>query len=408
MVRGLLSFGGIFAAALIAFSYVSKETGGTDLLSLFRPLPEVNETYQRGFRSDAVSRINAARSPLEVEEARVDDEIQTFLARFVKEHPNPGEIELESVFNTLQLKFPGAQYLAANLVTSGDRESLISKLAGWTAAASPDFNTVNTAVFTQGRRIGALAVMARRIPPFSLEAANAKGGRFFNKCPHCGEVHALEVEKESRTLILSCPYCDLPFDVLAADTTGQIRRAPDFFDGFRLLEDPTTVNQLSDEQRIIALWQRITDQCEYQLDQDHSADGEREVWKHSRETWDDEAGDCEDTSILLADALMSAGFDARVAIGWNGNIGQHAWVVVKAGGFQYVLESTLQDEITSESLVPVAEAAAFYQPEQLFDRENLYFTQANEEAFRRDYFSAALWERLPVGDETNAPQLSLR
>ncbi|MDF1824442.1 MAG: transglutaminase-like domain-containing protein [Verrucomicrobiales bacterium] len=408
MVRGLLCFGGILAAALIAFSYVSKEAGESGLLSLFRPLPEVNETYQRGFRSDAISRINAARLPLNVDGARVDDEIQAFLARFVEQHPNPGEIELESVFNTLQLKFPGAQYLAANLVTSGERESLISKLAGWTAAASPDFDTVNTTVFTQGRRMGALAVMARRIPAFSLEAANEKGGRFFNECPHCGEVHALEVEKESRTLILSCPYCDLPFDVLAADTKGQIRRAPDFFEGFRLLEDPSAASQLSDEERIVALWQRITDQCEYQLDQDHSIDGEREVWKHSRETWDDKAGDCEDTSILLADALISAGFDTRVAIGWNGNIGQHAWVVVKAGGIQYVLESTLQDEISLASLVPAVDAAAFYQPEQLFDRENLYFTRADEAAFRRDYFSPVLWERLSVQRDGKSPQLSFR
>ncbi len=408
MVRGLLCFGGLMVAVLIAYSVGMKPSGGFDLASLFRPLPEVNEAYQRGFRSDAIAQINRARIPLNVEQAGVDQEVQTFLHAVVDQHPRPDEIELETVFNDLQSRFPGAQYLAANLVTSASREELLGKLAGWTAVASPDFNSVNTAVFTHGRRLGALAVMSRRIPAFSLREANDRGGRFFNRCQNCGEVHALEVEKESRTLILSCPYCDLPFDVLAADTSGQIRRAPDFFDGFQLIEDANARGGQSDEERIVALWQRITDQCEYQLDQDHSADGEREVWKHSRQTWNEKAGDCEDTSILLADVLISAGFDARVAIGWNGNIGQHAWVVVRAGDRQYVLESTLQDEITMESLVVSAQAAAFYQPEQLFDRDSLYFTEGDEADFRQDYFSPSLWKRLPVSREAQSPGLSLR
>ncbi|MDF1657391.1 MAG: transglutaminase-like domain-containing protein [Verrucomicrobiales bacterium] len=408
MVRGLLCFGGFLVAALIAYSFGSKQSGGFDLANLLRPLPEVDESYQRGFRSDAIAHINRARVPLNVDQAGVDDDIQTFLRAFVGEHPRPEEIELDVVFNDLQSQFPGAQYLAANLVTSGSREELLGKLAGWTAVASPDFNTVNTAVFTHGRRLGALAVMARRIPAFSLRAANEEGGRFFNQCPHCGKVHALEVEKESRTLILSCPYCELPFDILAADTSGTIKRAPDFFDGFKLMEQPEVASQMSSEQRIMALWQRITDQCDYQLDQDHSDEKEREVWKNSRQTWDEKAGDCEDTSILLADALISAGFEARVAIGWNGNIGQHAWVVVKSGDRQYVLESTLQDNITLENLVIASKAAAFYQPEQLFDRENLYFTEADESDFRRDYFSPSLWRKLPVRNDLKAPTLSLR
>lgn len=409
MVRSLLCFGAFVAVVAIAFSVALTRTGNVDLVSLLRPMPEVDDTYQRGFRSDAIAKINRARVPLRLEEAGVDHEIQEFLRAFVDSHPRPDEIELDTVFNDLQSQFPGAQYLAANLVTSGTREELLGKLAGWTAAASPDFNTVNTAVFSKGRQLGALAVMARRIPAFSLQEANERGGKFFNRCPHCGEVHALELEKESRTLILSCPYCELPFDVLAVDTTGRIRRASDFFDGFKLPEDPSTVVGGSAEERIVALWQQVEKQCEYQLDQDHSDDREREVWKNSRQTWNEGAGDCEDTSILLADVLLSAGFEARVAIGWNGNIGQHAWVVVKVEERQYVLESTLQDTITVESLIPTSEAAAFYQPEQLFDRENLYFTEAEALDFRQDYFSPSLWKKLPIPREpSSAPALSFR
>lgn len=408
MVRGFLCFGGLVAAALVAYSFGTKQPGGFDAANLFRSLPEVDEAYQRGFRSDAIASVNRARVPLNLEEAGVDEEIQAFLHAFVEGASDPDAIELDDVFNDLQSQFPGAQYLAANLVTSSSREDLLGKLAGWTAVASPDFNTVNTTVFTHRRRIGALAVMARRIPEFSLREANQRGGRFFNRCPHCGEVHALEVEKESRTLILSCPYCDLPFDVLAADSEGEIRRAPDFFDQFALLEHPDAKVRMTPEQRILALWQRIADECDYELDQEHSKDREREVWKHSRQTWEEKAGDCEDTSILLADVLISAGFEARVAIGWNGNIGQHAWVVVKAGDRQYVLESTLQDTITSDHLLITSQAADFYQPEQLFDRENLYFTRAEEKDFRLDYFSPGIWRKLPVKQETGGPNLSFR
>lgn len=408
MVRGFLCFGGLVAAALIAYSFGTKQPGGFDAASLFRSLPEVDEAFQRGFRSDAIAKVNRARVPLNVGEVGVDEEIQAFLLSFVEENIDPDEIELDEVFNSLQSRFPGAQYLAANLVTCSSRDELLSKLTGWTAVASPDFNTVNTTVFTHGRRIGALAVMARRIPEFSLREANQSGGRFYNSCPHCGEVHALEVEKESRTLILSCPYCDLPFDVLAADADGQIRRASDYFDGFALREHPDAKTQMTAEQRILALWQRIADQCDYQLDQDYSEERGSEVWKFSRQTWEEKAGDCEDTSILLADVLISAGFEARVAIGWNGNIGQHAWVVVKAGDKQYVLESTLQDTIRSEHLLITTEAADFYQPEQLFDRENLYFTEAEERDFRQDYFSPSLWRKLPVKRESGVPSFSLR
>jgi hypothetical protein len=61
-----------------------------------------------------------------------------------------------------------------------------------------------------------------------------------------------------------------------------------------------------------------------------------------------------------------------------------------------------------ESLVIASEAAAFYQPEQLYDRENLYFTEADESDFRRDYFSPSLWKKLPVRADQRAPRLSLR
>jgi hypothetical protein len=212
-------------------------------------------------------------------------------------------------------------------------------------------------------------------------------------------IHALELDRDSRTLILSCPHCDLPFEVLAVDTRGRIRRAMEFLEGFSLPAPPKTTAS-SDEEKILALWRVVAERCEYELDQDRaddSGDGNREVWKTSAETWAEASGDCEDTSILLADVLIEAGFEARVAIGWNGNIGQHAWVVVKAGDRQYLLETTLQKDIGREDLSEVAAAASFYQPEQLFDREQIYYSTARPERFTKDYFAKDVWKPVPHG-----------
>lgn len=330
MVRGAISFGGLLLVAGVAFLFGAKRPDGWDLRGFWRPLPKIDAALQRGFRSDAMVRANLVRIPAGVEEVRGDEPIQRFLEAFVGSHPDPEEIELDEVFDGLQAEFPGAQYLAANLITASSREDLLAKLSAWTAMANPDFDSLNTSVFRAGSSLGALGVMSRRIPEFSLAAANQGGGRFHNACPHCGNVHALELDRESRTLILSCPHCDLPFDVLATGSSGEIRRAPEFLEGFSH-PDLEGFEALESRERLAALWAEVADRCDYELDRERSSgpsgsglSKSREVWKRSSETWNEAAGDCEDTAILLADVLIGAGYEARVAIGWNGNIGQHA------------------------------------------------------------------------------------
>lgn len=406
MVRGLLSFGSVMLAAGLALSAGLHVSGRVDLLGIFRSMPEIDAAFQRGFRSDAMARINRVRLPGGVDEVKGDESLQTYLESFVLAHPKPADLELDEVFDAVQRRFPGAQYLAANLVTSRDREELLGKIGGWTAVANPEFDAINTTVFRAGGRLGALAVMSRRIPEFSLHAANEKGGRFHNRCPHCNEIHALELDRDSRTLILSCPHCELPFDVLAVDISGEIRRATDFFEGFTLPGAPVPQTG-SNEDRILALWQKVAAHCQYELDQERPSGDEdevRELWKRPSETWSEAAGDCEDTSILIADVLVGAGFDARVAIGWNGNIGQHAWVVVRAGGKQYLLETTLQQEVTREDLMELGEATDSYRPEQLFDEERIYYTTARPDRFGRDYFSESLWKAVPTPPSSQLSQ----
>lgn len=410
MVRGLYSFGSVVLTVGLALLIGLQKSGKVDVFGVLWSDPKVDETYQSGFRSDVMARINELRVPARVGEVRGDELLQGYLEKFVSSHAKPQDMELDEVFDALQSEFPGAQYLAANLITSTSRDDLVDKLSGWTAVANPDFDSIITTVFRAGPQIGVLGVMSKRIPEFSLRAANESGGRFHNRCPHCEVIHALELDRDSQTLILSCPHCDLPFDVLAVGSHNQVRRATDFMEGFHLLERNLASGSASELDRVVDLWGQVADHCEYQLDQDRSPEfggNQREVWKTSGETWHEAAGDCEDTAILLADVLISAGLDARVAIGWNGNIGQHAWVVVRVGGSQYVLESTLQKKIESGDLVDVESAAAFYQPEQLIDRNHIYYSTARPDRFRLDYFSPVLWKAIPK-PKSSTGDLSLR
>jgi len=47
----------------------------------------------------------------------------------------------------------------------------------------------------------------------------------------------------------------------------------------------------------------------------------------------------------------------------------------------------------------VEDSAVFYQPEQLFDRERLYYTSAKPEQFTKDYFSPEVWKSIPLESE---------
>lgn len=392
---------GFLALFLLAFLF---DFAGLSLV--WANTEKVDQSYKDSFQVEVLREFNDLREVADLAVLDEDVSLQGFLEEWVARQPDPALIDFDEVFAEVQEAYPGAQYLAANLATGSGREELIGKLSGWSSLGNPDFHAVNTVVFSTRHQLGALSLLSHSIPPYTLAAANAVGGRFYNTCPHCCKLHAVEIEKVPRTLILSCPSCSLPFAVLAANRDGEIRPVTSFFDYLKLPETEVTENPTSDEQRVLALWNKVEARCVYELD----AAGEnlQEVWKSSQETWSDGVGDCEDTAILLADVLLSAGFEARVAIGWNGNIGQHAWVVVRCGDQQYVLESTLEGLIETEQMSPLAEAAPFYQPEQLFDRDHVYVTKTTPEVFRADYFSPTIWQVIPEATSDSQHRLSQR
>lgn len=387
------------------------------------------EPVGEDFRGEILAAVNELRGEGNLRPAAWDGELQDFLARYLREHGVEGgggatdvetEVDLEDLFDALQAKMPEAQYLDAHWVGGANRPGLLETLRRWEGVRGRVFDRFSAQKFAGEGESRALVVMAGKLRRFSPEAVNEKAGRFFQECPHCREVHALEMARKPRTVVLSCPECGDPFELLAADTRGNMRRATDFFTGFALpgaVGDHSGVPaEAGDElDGVLAVWRGVARRCRYEADgeirgraaggpdglglgfglADAAVDGNaREIWKTPEETWRDRRGDCEDTSLLLADALISAGYRARVAIGRSEGLGPHAWCVVEAGGGQFVLESTWRDGIGRDALVPVAEAARFYRPRQLFDRERLYIRVGDPETAAGDCFRESDWKAL--------------
>lgn len=346
------------------------------------------EIDQTAFQALSLETVNARRAELGLRKLTPAPEIQDELARYIATHSRSAELQLDPLFRTLQEQFPAAQFLSATVQLNPSEPGLAQSLAEWEDAGNPQYETLSTLAFRDGLRKGCLAVLARQLPPFDLEIANQKGGLFFRTCPLCEAPHSVTLEPQAQSVILACPSCESPYDLLAADTRGAFRRATEFLEEFRL-PDSSLVTE-DPETTMIRIWEAILRRCDY------AHDRSTEAWKRSYETWNEASGDCEDTSILLADALISAGIEARVAVGWNIHIGEHAWCVARIGDRQWVLESTLQPE-TGQSLSPrtVASVASEYRPEHLFDRQALYVRRGSPNpADCLDYWTSVDWHPL--------------
>ena len=148
------------------------------------------------------------------------------------------------------------------------------------------------------------------------------------------------------------------------------------------------------------------DHCNYRHDRfggkDSDDESTDEIWRFGQETYRARYGDCEDTSILLAEWLGSRGFDVRVAVGENATVGAHAWCVVNLDGVQYLLETTnANPDLRRPPLV--SDYADEYKPAQLFDRNNIYFVKRRATGRpEQDYWAETIWNAVdysPLAEE---------
>ncbi|MFT5854824.1 MAG: putative transglutaminase-like cysteine proteinase, partial [Verrucomicrobiales bacterium] len=116
--------------------------------------------------------------------------------------------------------------------------------------------------------------------------------------------------------------------------------------------------------------------------------GNLDTWQLADETWKFKNGDCEDSSILLADWLISSGFDARVVIGTTDRLEGHAWCVVYLEGATYILETT-KARPDLGNLPYASSLRPRYIPRYQFNRESVFYLKDGEKSPR--YWSSAAW-----------------
>ncbi len=234
-----------------------------------------------------------------------------------------------------------------------------------------------------------------------LAQALSRGGFFSLKCSHCGGDSFGRLIPNANYLVMpKCMDCGLATHVFGPDTEGSYRRANDFLTGFKIPQEkvdpflPVDHEYSDSEALVLANWRVILDRCNFEYDFAENGDSKRDVWKLPQQTWEDRVGDCEDTTILLTDALISAGFDARVAYGtWKGR--GHAWCVVKVGKRQRILETTLANAETV-GLRSIIEVGNDYIAFCLFDRDSIYLRRHAGELSTPDYFSNDYWQTITI------------
>ncbi|MBN1586260.1 MAG: transglutaminase domain-containing protein [Candidatus Omnitrophica bacterium] len=112
------------------------------------------------------------------------------------------------------------------------------------------------------------------------------------------------------------------------------------------------------------------------------------MWQNSRQAFLHAKGDCEDHAILLADWLIEAGYDARVALGYCDE-GFHAWVVLLYEGKEFVLEATTRMRPSKWEYYPQVFRLSEYRPCYQFNREFFWVNNSSE---TNRYYTGGSWE----------------
>jgi hypothetical protein len=171
---------------------------------------------------------------------------------------------------------------------------------------------------------------------------------------------------------------DLPMTVTAKGVDRQHHFVNAYLEGFQPFRT---------EQLWVPLY-TIAHKLEYQRDHVQYP-GSNEIWQSSRQAFYNTRGDCEDHSLVLADWLISMGYDARVVLGdFNGE--GHAWVVLFHDGREFLLEATSKRKKMEWSLYPLAGLQTDYHPEYMFNRRFFWTNQGSAYTTR---YSGGQWLR---------------
>jgi len=364
------------------------------------------------FRLDLVDQFNYARMAAKIPTLHVDPEMEAWLET---EFAKIDTTDLNKVTAQVQDGMPRYYRVAVCAASSPSLRELLQRFHEYAQRAQPEMT--HMAVVLRPRASGlmneALLVLGQRLRDFSPEAlSEARDDEpFYSTCVHCKQPHFMKLSRAQRSMALECPKCHRKYAVIAADSTGKFHYVNEFLTGY----SPPAIfakNQ-SRVQQLFTIWSAVHANCRYTNDpgakpgSSYAKTEQTDCWQYADETQRLQRGDCEDSSIFLADWLMSRGFQVRVALGRYGDLGGHAWCVVKIEDKEYLLESTESRPDPSDP--PLASrVGSRYVPEVLFDRFAIYVPTSTNRSWKGDYWSANTWTRVEPRAELGADPILAR
>jgi hypothetical protein len=323
------------------------------------------------------------------------------LVEAVRKKPDAPETPEELDLDRIKAALPGMATVSLEVMAADSTSQLVEKATSCRAASLRDFTHLGVAVcdgmFATGQPFWVVVIIgSKMVPRISPELINRGQREFHAQCHHCGEQYLARLHepsgKHTGSLSTVCHKCNRLTDLYGIDTSKRYHRPPWFLRGFR----PKDISSP------LTAWLYVLSNCRY-VD-DTRQYGRPEVWQLARETYRMRQGDCEDTSILLADWLAAAGYKARVVIGEEDGTG-HAWVVVHGDGHDYILETT-GGRRSYRRVPPRSTVTTSYIPHAQFDLTGIWFRTSDK--WTSDYHGKAQWSRGPwplerVAKEKNNP-----
>ncbi len=395
----LLTFS-IIAAALLAGGLVALREGWLNgwKMRAAEMMSSGTKYSEARFRVDLVDQINYARVAEKLGQLKVDPELEEWLkTNYTKLDTD----DLNKVTTQVQDGMPRYFRVSVCAASSPSMRELLQRFHEYTHRSQPEMTHMAVALRSRAGGImnEALLIIGERLQDFSPEALTQSKDNtpFFSMCVHCKQPHFMNLSRQQRSMALECPKCRKKYAVIAADTKGRFRYVNEFLTGYA----PPAVfpKEESRVQQLFTIWSAVHSNCRYTTDPGVKSDTlyakkeQLDAWQFADETQRLQRGDCEDSSIFLADWLASRGFQVRVALGRYGDLGGHAWCVVKVEDKEYLLEST-ESRPDPNDWPLASRVGSRYSPEVLFDRFAIYVPSTSTRVWKGDYWSAKAWTRI--------------
>jgi hypothetical protein len=345
------------------------------------------EADASGLEGRTLTTVLAARQRLGEPPVMPDLELQEWLLNRTESSP----ADPDSLAQAARVSWPQYHEIIVFKAQSATADGLLQQIASWPDLGNHDLThlaaVAEPAVFGLGW--SATVLVGQRLPIFAPEGLlDLKQDKFYSVCTLCKEGQACQIPRHSRSLSLECPHCHRVYAMVAADSGGRFRYVNEYLTGYAPpARYPAGQTKLSE---LMAIWRAVASGCRYTTD---AGDDENDAWQTARETQILGKGDCEDSSILLADWLLARDFQVRVALGRYAERGGHAWVVVRLDDQDYLLEST-EGASTARRPPLLSEVGSRYVPELLFDHLAFFIRTKPADLWNGDFWGEKTWQRV--------------